>query len=79
MTNKLISITALNKKYALKNSNLSILENINFEIYAGNIASVMGPSGCGKSTFLNIIGMMDSEFEGKYSYLESKDSLKAII
>ena len=65
MTDKLISITALNKKYVLNNSILSILENINFEIYAGNIASVMGPSGCGKSTFLNIIGMMDSEFEGK--------------
>jgi lipoprotein-releasing system ATP-binding protein len=29
----------------------------------------MGPSGCGKSTFLNIIGLLDSEFEGKYDLL----------
>jgi len=29
----------------------------------------MGPSGCGKSTFLNIIGLLDSEFEGNYDLL----------
>tara|TARA_Y100000588_G_C13988300_1_gene810321 strand:+ start:12 stop:572 length:561 start_codon:yes stop_codon:yes gene_type:complete len=28
----------------------------------------MGPSGCGKSTFLNIIGMLDSDYNGKYLF-----------
>ena len=69
MTKKLINIKNLNKKYILKNSNLLILKDINFEIYAGNVVSIMGPSGCGKSTFLNIIGMLDSEYEGKYIFL----------
>ena len=69
MINKIISIEHLNKSYSLKNSNLLILENINFELQEGNVVSVMGPSGCGKSTFLNIIGLLDSEFEGKYDLL----------
>ena len=69
MTNKIISIEHLNKSYSLKNSNLLILENINFELQESSVVSIMGPSGCGKSTFLNIIGLLDSEFEGKYDLL----------
>ena len=68
MTNQIINIENLNKIYSLKNSNLSILENINFKLKEGNIVSIMGPSGCGKSTFLNIVGMLDSEFLGKYHF-----------
>ena len=69
MINKIINIKHLNKSYSLKNSNLLILENINFELQESSVVSVMGPSGCGKSTFLNIIGLLDSEFEGKYDLL----------
>ena len=71
MINKVIRIQHLNKSFSLKNSNISILENINFELQESSVVSVMGPSGCGKSTFLNIIGLLDSEFEGKY-YLFNK-------
>ena len=69
MINQIINIKHLNKSYSLKNSNLLILENINFELQESSVVSVMGPSGCGKSTFLNIIGLLDSEFEGKYDLL----------
>ena len=69
MINKVINIEHLNKSFSLKNSNLLILENINFELQENSVVSVMGPSGCGKSTFLNIIGLLDSEFEGKYDLL----------
>ena len=69
MINKVINIEHLNKSFSLKNSNLLILENINFELQESSVVSIMGPSGCGKSTFLNIIGLLDSEFEGKYDLL----------
>ena len=72
MTNKIIDIKNLSKIYYLKNSNIPILKNINFELYRGKVVSIMGPSGSGKSTFLNIIGMLDSEFEGKYNLLNKK-------
>ena len=69
MINKIINIEHLNKSYSLKNSKLLILENLNFELQESSVVSIMGPSGCGKSTFLNIIGLLDSEFEGKYDLL----------
>ena len=69
MINKIINIEHLNKSYSSKNSNLLILENINFELQESSVVSIMGPSGCGKSTFLNIIGLLDSEFEGNYDLL----------
>ena len=78
MINKIINIEHLNKSYSLKNSNLLILENINFELQKSNVVSIMGPSGCGKSTFLNIIGMLDSEFEGRYDFL-NKDVINLSI
>ena len=78
MINKIINIEHLNKSYSLKNSNLLILENINFELQESSVVSVMGPSGCGKSTFLNIIGLLDSEFEGKYDLL-NKNSINLSV
>ena len=78
MINKIINIEHLNKSYSLKNSNLLILENINFELQENSVVSVMGPSGCGKSTFLNIIGLLDSEFDGKY-YLLNKNAIKLSV
>ena len=69
MTDTIFNIENLNKKFLLKSSDLLVLENINFEISLGSVASIVGPSGCGKSTFLNIIGMLDTEFEGKYNFL----------
>ena len=69
MISHIINIEDLNKTYSLKNSKLLILKNINFKLKEGDIVSIMGPSGCGKSTFLNIVGMLDSEFVGKYHFL----------
>ena len=78
MINKIINIEHLNKSYSFKNANLLILENINFELQENSVVSVMGPSGCGKSTFLNIIGLLDSEFEGKYDLL-NKNSINLSV
>ena len=78
MINNIINIEHLNKSYSLKNSNLSILENINFRLQESSVVSVMGPSGCGKSTFLNIIGLLDSEFEGKFD-LFNKNAIKLSV
>ena len=69
MIKKLINIKNLSKKYFFKDSIISVLENINFELHEGNIVSIVGPSGSGKSTFLNIIGMLDSTYQGTYEFL----------
>lgn len=71
MTKKIIHINNLSKFYFINNNKLKILKNINFELFQGDIISVSGPSGSGKSTFLNILGLLDSEFFGEYNFLDN--------
>ena len=70
--NELIQISNLKKIYYLSNKDeLLLIDNLNLTISKNSITSITGPSGCGKSTLLNIIGLLDSNFHGKY-FFESK-------
>ena len=67
--NNFIEINNLKKKFHLLNENeLLIFENLNFSITKNSITSIVGSSGCGKSTFLNILGLLDSNFEGQFLF-----------
>ena len=67
--NNLIEINNLKKKFHLLNDNkLLIFENLNFSKTKKSITSIVGSSGCGKSTFLNILGLLDSNFEGQFLF-----------
>ena len=67
--NNLIEINNLKKKFHLSNENeLLIFENLNFSITKNSITSIVGSSGCGKSTLLNILGLLDSGFEGQFFF-----------
>ena len=69
MTKNIISINNLSKEYTSNNNSVVILKEISFELCQGDIVSIVGPSGSGKSTFLNILGLLDSSFEGQYNFL----------
>jgi ABC-type nitrate/sulfonate/bicarbonate transport system ATPase subunit len=56
----MLNIEIKNKKYADKN----ILQNIGFNLKAGDFLSIIGPSGCGKTTLLRLITSLDKDFEG---------------
>jgi len=71
MSNLLINIKNLNKKYKYSNKYYSILENLNLEIQNSQIISIVGPSGVGKTTLLNIIGLIDSFDSGEYFFNDS--------
>ncbi len=43
---------------------LTALADLHFRVEEGDFVSVVGPSGCGKTTLLNLIGGLDSNFEG---------------
>lgn len=49
-----------------------ILKGIDLEIQQGEFITLMGPSGVGKSTLLNIIGLLDEDYEGLYHF-DGKD------
>ena len=67
--NNFIEINNLKKKFHLSNENeLLIFENLNFSITKNSITSIVGSSGSGKSTLLNILGLLDSSFEGEFLF-----------
>ena len=67
--NNFIEIKNLKNKFHLSNENeLLIFENLNISIAKNSITSIVGSSGCGKSTLLNILGLLDSSFEGEFFF-----------
>ena len=46
-----ISVKNLTKKF----DDLTVLDNISFDIQKGDFVCIVGPTGCGKTTFLNLL------------------------
>src|SRR5580692_6598616 len=65
----MLKLTNLSKSYRTSEVETRALDNISFEIAAGEFAAIMGPSGCGKSTLLNILGFLDTPSSGSYHLL----------
>jgi ABC-type nitrate/sulfonate/bicarbonate transport system ATPase subunit len=55
-------------------SNRRVLNDVTFDLSAGEFVSIIGPSGCGKSTLLNLISGLDEAFTGDISYSETTGS-----
>jgi NitT/TauT family transport system ATP-binding protein len=51
-----------------KYGELTVLNDIQFEVASGEIVCVVGPSGCGKSTLLSIIGGLVQPTSGEISF-----------
>jgi multiple sugar transport system ATP-binding protein len=51
------------------------VNNISFEVYRGELFSLLGPSGCGKTTTLRIIAGLEQPDEGRV-YIEGVDVTK---
>lgn len=54
MRNCVLKIENLNKSYG----NTEVLKDISFELYEGELVSIIGPSGAGKSTLLRCINRL---------------------
>jgi NitT/TauT family transport system ATP-binding protein len=51
----LIAVEDVSRVFTSGAKIVTALEQVSFEIHAGNFVSIVGPSGCGKSTLLKII------------------------
>lgn len=86
MTNDgpIISIRDLEKTFISKNSRVKALENIDLDIYEGEVFGIIGLSGAGKSTLVRCMNFLERPtrgtvyFDGKdLSKLSKKDLLSA--
>jgi len=60
----ILAIRNLSKTYQSGSRKLTVLENVNFEIQAGETISIVGPSGSGKTTLLGLCAGLDSGSTG---------------
>src|SRR6202007_2583098 len=64
MTDKLISIEGIAKRYPSAGGTPAVFENLWLSMTRGEFACVIGHSGCGKTTVLNILAGLDEPSEG---------------
>src|SRR5688500_551571 len=62
----MIRLEKLNKSYRMGRGELHVLKNLDLEVEAGELVSIMGSSGSGKSTLLNVLGLLDGYDSGRY-------------
>lgn len=68
----IVQATALTKQVSTGEEQLTILQDINLEVNAGEAVAVVGASGSGKSTLLGLLAGLDTPSSGKV-YLDGED------
>lgn len=59
------------KRKSFKKKDVSILEDFHLKVQTGEKLAIIGPSGVGKTSLLNIVGLLDTHYEGSYSLFDS--------
>lgn len=67
----MIKLKNIEKCFQTRAGMLYALRRITLDIENGEFVTIMGPSAAGKSTLLNILGMLDHDWEGEY-YLDDQ-------
>ncbi len=62
---KILKITGLEKTYTSGNKQLTVLQDISFDVEKGQTFSIVGPSGSGKTTLLGLCAGLDHPNSGK--------------
>ena len=68
----ILSAVGISKQYDSAAGSVSVLNDLNFELNAGDRVAIVGASGAGKSTLLNVLGGLDRATSGKV-FLGDKD------
>ena len=61
-----IRLKNLEKRFGIGDAETIALNGVNLTIRKGEFVAIMGPSGCGKTTLLNIIGLLDTSYDGEF-------------
>ena len=63
-----LSLSGISKEFELPTGPLLVLEDISFDVSAGEFIAIVGPSGSGKSTLLRIIAGLIPPSAGRVIY-----------
>lgn len=79
-----LSLNGIGKTFLTREGEIEAIEEINLDVFDGEILAIVGTSGCGKSTLLNIIADLEKATKGscifdsdnpKISYMLQSDAL----
>ena len=65
--NPLLIVDDVSMHFQTSEGPLVAVDHVSMSVRQGEFLSLIGPSGCGKSTLFNIIGGLQSDFDGKVS------------
>lgn len=71
----LIKVSSLTRTYSLGGEIVKALDNVSFEVEAGEMIAIVGTSGSGKSTLMHILGGLDKATSGQV-FISGKDISK---
>src|SRR5258708_310783 len=66
----MIQFKNLERSYKTPAGQSWVLRRINLEIRQGEFITIMGPSGAGKSSLLNVLALLDDQWQGEYWFRE---------
>ena len=66
----MIQLKNIERSYKTAAGQSWVLRRVNMDIKEGEFITIMGPSGAGKSSLLNVLALLDDQWEGEYWFRE---------
>ena len=66
----MIQLKNIERSYKTGAGQTWVLRRVHLEIQPGEFITVMGPSGAGKSSLLNVLALLDDQWQGEYWFRE---------
>lgn len=68
MMTSTINLRNITKSYQIGEQVQQVLKGVDLSVESGDLLSIMGQSGSGKSTLMNIVGLLDKQDGGEFTF-----------